>query len=177
METEEMLYTGEMLYNCLKDLIVIAHHSQNKIPTDVRSSISKKSWLKEFCTIALRCPRQSGHDYAIYKLIKNSPDKRFAIIAKTVEMKRNMRRRLNNVLDMEKSLEKIRYAESRSKEQIALDNQRILSFSSGNLDNIRGIRDVDYVIVNCASLMSTSKLEELYEILCGLNNTLVILVE
>jgi len=42
----------------------IAHNETKEV-------LSRKSWLKEFCTIILSGPRQSGHDWAAARLIES----------------------------------------------------------------------------------------------------------
>ena len=196
--------TGEKLYSCLKDLIEISRYSQERIPSCDRQQLTRKHWLKEFCTIALRAPRRSGHDYAIYKLIEDNPDKNFAIIAKTSLMLSYMRTNIKRLryrlradyreeepvptyediqsMGIHERLEKLKELENPKPkliEPLKEDESRIYTFSAQNLKyNMRGIDSLDYVIVNCASVISSSKLEELYDNLVVTHgDILVILME
>lgn len=129
-----------VIYDCLKQLIKNSLSIRKKLGKDYIDSISKKAYLKEYCTIKISGSRQSGHTTAIKKLLEKFKNP--------------------IVLVKEERLKKIYYCEN-------VDKNDCFLFDS-ILNQMRGIdlKDVDVVFIDNASFMSQKAIELLYDCLC-----------
>ena len=132
------LQTGEKLYEALKILVELTKFAQNNFPN--QTYLSSKQWAKEFCTINLRVPRRSGHDYCIAQFLKDNPDLCPVIFAPV--------RSIEEILKQELKEHKV--------------NNTL--YSGSNINALRGIKNINCAICTCASMMSKTKIEKIYDL-------------
>ena len=133
------LQTGEKLYEALKILVELTKFAQNNFTN--QSHLSLRQWAKEFCTINLRVPRRSGHDYCIAQFLKDNPDLCPVIFCASQNMIEIMK---NEIL------------------KNRVNNKIIFCHPNGDWSNLRGI-EIDCIICNCFSLFPANKIDKIYD--------------
>jgi len=117
-----------------------AKHNQ-KYAMEESLSISKKSWLKEFCLIKVGCTRSSGHTYTI----------------------REMSNFFENSIILIPNFNMLEHAKEDYKSNNIKNNYKMTTCDS-NLYKIRGIIQTDSIFVDCSYSVSNNKLEEIESI-------------
>jgi hypothetical protein len=130
------------------------------------SHISPLQFAKDFCTIKVCSARRSGHSMAINKFILDKAAKsneKWALISHNQHC---LERNLNGISEHIKSLNgeviashSINYF---TKHKMVFANGGEIHFISINsTDNLRGL-ELDGIIVDCTSIISEKKIEQLY---------------
>jgi hypothetical protein len=143
---------GGKLYTCLLTLVDMTRERQKELDS-VLGFLPKIKRAKEYSTIKLCSYRGAGHTSAIIKIIEEKFDKVILILPNArIEA---MLFRLNPEL-----------------------KNKVFVCSPNRLERIMGVSDYQAVIVDCSSLISQSRIEEIYNITSfGPENPLYIFME
>ena len=146
METDNLNLLHEPL-QCLETMIKWTLIRQSK-EQELKRTLSKKAWLKEYCTIKFYLPRQSGHTTAgIYLAKKYFKDPIF-IVPNLKTYKRHMK-----IHDITK-----------------VYNIDMIDYRIKN--------DVDCIVADMSSFMSHTKQEKLYDLFnCTKDKNLILFLQ
>lgn len=140
------------LYSSLISLLEIAKEIQIE-KQDSMSCLSKLKIAKEYSTVKLCTARGGGHTFAIAKLIEEKLNK-VVLVLPTINMT------------------------SAFKSNFPAIKDKIHFCSPSSFDRLLGLGDYEAVIVDCCSLISQSKIDELYNITsCVMKNPIYIFME
>jgi len=161
---------GNRTYLALKNLYRNSQEIQDEVnKLDFRGRDGDLAYAKEFATIKLCGPRRSGHSEAIAKFIKEYYQGNWAIITVTLHNTELIREKIRyQLLKPTTKPNKNPIATKLTQAAITIkdgkDEGIIHLMSMYNFDNaLRGL-NLTGIIVDCASLLSKSKVEELYQV-------------
>lgn len=132
------------LYSSLINLVEIAQEIQTE-KQDVMSCLPKLKISKEFGTVKLCTARGAGHTSAMAKLIEEKFNK-VVLVFPTISMANVFKNNFPAIKD------KIHFC------------------SPNSFDRLLGLGGYEAVIVDCSSLISQSKIDELYNITANVMN-------
>jgi len=136
---------GERLFQAISIILDEAYKIQD---VEVRCN-GDLSFAKEYQTIKISSCRRAGHDYAIMRLVEEKFD-RVAIISQTADMMRMVKHQMDDR---------------------GIDDTKKYQLFNNNTDNLRGMdgepywtqqKAFDAVIVNCAFMLSESRIQDIY---------------
>ncbi len=140
------------LYSSLINLLEIAKEIQTE-KQDAMSCLPKLRIAKEFATVKLCTTRGAGHTSAIAKLIEEKLNK-VVLVFPTMQMSKMFENNFPHIKD------KIHFC------------------SPNSFDRILGLGEYEAVIVDCSSLISQSKIDELYNLTANvMKNPIYIFME
>ena len=145
------------IYQAACPLIKSALSSVYKDIRRIQLSKDTKATINEFNTIKICGPRRCGHTTAIIHIINEF----FNNTTIVVHYSHRMEDFFLNVLRKEYDKSKEPYRKISNFDILLGKNKRIINGSINNIDHLRGIGNVDAIIVDVASLISHSKIESL----------------
>lgn len=124
------------LYRSLLNMIEWTKQQQNRAK-DARVYLSPKAWAKEMATVKFCLPRQSGHTTFALKLLTEYFENAIIVVPLYTMI-------FDKFSDLDFSYKR-----------------RIVSID--RIINVQGL-EIDAIIVDCASLISQTKIDKIYEV-------------
>lgn len=154
----------ERILTSINLLIENSKEIQDNIKKDI-PNLSTLSFAKEFCTIKVCSARRSGHSMAINKFLldKAASNEKWVLISHNQYC---LEKNLNNISEYIKCLKGEMIASYNinyfTKHKVVFANGGEIHFISINSTiNLRGL-ELDGIIVDCSSILSEKKIEQLY---------------
>lgn len=150
---------GNRTYSALKLLYQNSEDMQNCIDAGGYKTTYPIAYAKEFATIKLCTARGSGHSTAISKFV-NEYKNNYAILSFNLKMAEHLKEYVRF-----SSLSANRLMEKHNSQYIKYDDGNEIFF--GSMHNFRNCltgHNIGGIIVDCASLWSKEKIEELYKV-------------
>ncbi len=152
METVSTGYRGGKLYTCLLTLVDMTRERQKELG-NVLDFLPRIKRAKEYSTVKLCSYRGAGHTSAIMQIIEEKFDKVILVLPNMALATR--------FLKLSPELK-----------------DKVVVCSPNCLERLMGVSGYQAVIVDCTSLISQSKIDEIYELTSyGPENPLYILME
>lgn len=151
---------ADRTYLALKYLYLNTIDVQNNPAIKGLMAVQPLAYAKEFCTVKLTTARSSGHSSAIARFINEFYDKDWILISVNQDMSEQNMQKITKYANP--------YVKKQTKSQIIYDNKGkggktiLTSFGSFERD-LRGL-EADGIIVDCACMLTKTKMEELYKI-------------
>jgi len=127
------------IQDCIEKLIILSTEIQEKQKKWLYHGISAKSFLKENCTIRIQASRRSGHSTAIRNL--SYKHQGVAVIAPNWDIAKRLKDRCH-------------------------PSTHFASADPRSLNRLRCV-DTRFVFVDCASILSSKRLEEIQQVCLG----------
>jgi len=160
---------GNRTYQALKNLYLNSKEMQDEtIKLGFREN-DQLAFAKEYCTIKLCGPRRSGHSEAIAKFIKEYYAGNWAIITINLHNSEFMRERIrwelqkpNSKCNFNPTIYKLTASNITIKNGPDISTIHLMSNHTFDYE-LKGL-NLTGIIVDCASFLSKSKMEELYRV-------------